>query len=50
MGYEPKSKLPKGGYIRDSIKDYYSTKGDTRSLDNGSYRGYIGVIGLGFSI
>ena len=41
--YEPQSKLLKGGYIGDKIQNenrsvsYGVAKGDTRSLDNGSY-------------
>ena len=36
--YEPQSKLLKGGYISDYIGTTIGViKGDTRSLDNGSY-------------
>ena len=36
--YEPQSKLLKGGYIGDYIGTTIGViKGDTRSLDNGSY-------------
>ena len=36
--YELESKLLEKGYIRDSIGEYYSViKGDTRSLESGSY-------------
>ena len=34
----------KGDYIGDSIGNYYRAyKGDTRSLDYGSYRGIEGI-------
>ena len=42
----------KGGYIRDYIGDYYGViKGDTRSLDSGSYEGLgFRVEGLEFRV
>ena len=38
--YEPESKLLKRGYMRDYVGEHYILgviKGDTRSLDHGSY-------------